>query len=149
MASGFQLGHVGLSVRDVDRSAAFYRTVLGLGEVGGARDGERRYVLLARDGQVLLTLWEQSDRPFAADHAGLHHLSFHVPDAAAVETVAQRARDAGAPIRHGGVVRHRETDTSGGLFFEDPDGIRLEVFTDDVGGEAPAPFGTAPTCGFF
>lgn len=52
----------------------------------------------------------------------------------------------GARIFHGEVVAHREGADSGGVFFADPDGIRLEVFAPDAGA---GPFGSAPTCGFF
>lgn len=148
-ATGLRFGHVGLNVTELDRSAAFYRAVLGLQEVGGARDADRQYVFLAGHGEVLLTLWQQSVRPFAVDGAGLHHLAFHVPTEDAVREIAGRARDCGAPVRYGGVVRHRESGTSGGVFFEDPDGIRVEVYTDEIGPEVRAPHGESPTCGFF
>ena len=35
------------------------------------------------------------------------------------------------------------------LYFTDPDGIRLEVYTPTGADTAPAPTGEAPTCGFF
>ncbi|MDT7621581.1 MAG: lactoylglutathione lyase, partial [Pseudonocardiales bacterium] len=39
---------------------------------------------------------------------------------------------------------------SGGVFFTDPDGIRLEVYTPSgLAGKDAAPVGEAPTCGFF
>lgn len=38
---------------------------------------------------------------------------------------------------------------SGGLFFEDPDGIRLEIFAPRGVAGAPAPHADGPTCGFF
>jgi hypothetical protein len=52
-------------------------------------------------------------------------------------------------IHHGGIVPHAEGRSSGGLFFEDPDGIRLEIFTATGVGDHVAPHGAAPTCGFF
>jgi len=44
-----------------------------------------------------------------------------------VRAAEERLRALGATIHHGGMVAHREGADSGGLFFEDPDGIRLEV----------------------
>jgi hypothetical protein len=44
-------------------------------------------------------------------------------------------------------IQRREGAASGGIFFFDPDGIRLEIFTPT--GADVAPSGTAPTCGFF
>jgi hypothetical protein len=52
-------------------------------------------------------------------------------------------------IYHGGIVPHREGADSGGLFFQDPDGIRLEIFAPAGAGRTPAPHGDGPTCGFF
>ncbi|MFJ5995167.1 hypothetical protein [Streptomyces sp. NPDC092370] len=46
-------------------------------------------------------------------------------------------------------IQRRERAASGGIFFFDPDGIRLEIFTPTGADVAPAPSGTAPTCGFF
>ncbi|MEM7516914.1 MAG: VOC family protein, partial [Planctomycetota bacterium] len=55
----------------------------------------------------------------------------------------------GVSLLHDGVVAHGEGAASGGIFFEDPDGTRLEVFTSaGVEGHAPATAG-APSCGFF
>ena len=66
-----------------------------------------------------------------------------------VRRAERRARDAGAVIHHGGLVAHREGADSGGLFFEDLDGIRLEIFTPEGAEGLPAPHAGAPTCGFF
>ena len=59
------------------------------------------------------------------------------------------ARELGAPVFHDGLVAHREGAASGGLFFADPDGTRLEVFAPSGAQDSPAPSGAEPTCGFF
>ena len=64
-------------------------------------------------------------------------------------TTKQRLKALGAVIHHGGIVPHREGAESGGLFFEDPDGIRLEIYAPSGAGERPAPHADGPTCGFF
>ncbi len=51
--------------------------------------------------------------------------------------------------RHDGVVAHGEGASSGGIFFTDPDGIRLEVYAPRGAEAEPAPTGESPTCGFF
>jgi hypothetical protein len=48
-----------------------------------------------------------------------------------------------------GIVPHREGADSGGIFFEDPDGIRLEIYSPSGAGGQAAPVAEAPTCGFF
>jgi catechol 2,3-dioxygenase-like lactoylglutathione lyase family enzyme len=142
-------GHIGLNVRDLTRSTEFYRHVFGFELMGESSEPGRQFAFLGRDGTLVLTLWPQSDGRAATDRPGLHHLSFKVDSVAEVEAAERRAREAGARIHHGGIVPHAEGRDSGGLFFEDPDGIRLEVFTSSGLAGHAAPHGTAPTCGFF
>ena len=103
---------------------------------------------LRDDDKLILTLWKQSDGTFATDRPGLHHLSFEVDSLEAVKAAEARVRDAGLRLYHDGIVPHGEGASSGGIFFEDPDGIRLEIFTG-AGVHGTAPSGAAPTCGFF
>ena len=142
-------GHVGLNVTDLDRSRAFYQSVFGLDVLIEGKDDERRWVFLARDGQLLLTLWQQSTGSFNTAAPGLHHLSFQVESIDQVHAVEKVVRELGATVFHDGVVAHREGAASGGLFFADPDGTRLEVFAPSGAQDSPAPSGAEPTCGFF
>lgn len=143
-----QTGHVGINVTEVGRSIDFYKEVFGLELFNRSdRDG-RRSALLGRDGRLLLTLWEQSEGRFTGDRPGLHHLSFEAPGVAELEQAEARLRALGATFAYDGVVAHGEGAGSGGLFFEDPDGTRLEIFVSS-GLTAPAPHADAPTCGFF
>jgi lactoylglutathione lyase len=147
--AGFTTGHVGLNVSDLARSTRFYREVFGLDLAGESAAPGREYVFLARDGKLLLTLWPQSGGSAATDRPGLHHLSFQVDSIEQVQAVEARLQALGGVIHHGGIVPHREGADSGGLFFEDPDGIRLEIFAPAGAGERPAPHADGPTCGFF
>lgn len=145
----FQTGHVGLNVSDLDRSRDFYLKIFGFEVFGESADPDRRYAFLGSDGNLLLTLWQQSEGRFATGVPGLHHLSFQVPDIEAVRRAETVIRELGATLHHDGVVPHGEGASSGGVFFEDPDGIRLEIFAPSGAGERPAPTASAPTCGFF
>ncbi|MBO4270475.1 VOC family protein [Microbispora triticiradicis] len=145
----FTTGHVGLNVSDLDRSLAFYRKVFGFEVAGESSDETRPYAFLAQNGTLVLTLWQQSEGTFAAGLPGLHHLSFEMPDIEAVRKAEAVIRETGAKIHHGGIVPHREGGSSGGVFFEDPDGIRLEIYAASGADERPAPRSDAPTCGFF
>ncbi len=144
------LGHVGLNVSDLDRSLDFYSAVLDLEVLATSSDPNRRWAFLGRtDDGVLLTLWQQSTGRFAADRPGLHHLAFQVDDLATVKIVMARLESRGISTRDDGVVAHREGATSGGIFFEDPDGTRIEIFTPSGIENHQAPADGAPSCGFF
>ncbi|MEV0143742.1 MULTISPECIES: VOC family protein [unclassified Nonomuraea] len=144
-----QTGHVGLNVTDLARSTAFYRQVFGFEIMGEQTDGDRRFAFLGRDGTLLVTLWQQSGGVFATDRPGLHHLSFQVPDIEAVRRAEATLRELGVRLFHEGIVPHGEGASSGGVFFADPDGIRLEIYAPTGADTAPAPMKDAPTCGFF
>ncbi|MET9396236.1 VOC family protein [Kitasatospora sp. NPDC002965] len=151
ISSTLQTGHVGLNVTDLDRSTAFYRRLLGLELLKEGTGPEQRFAFLGRDGRPVLTLWQQSAGTFATAAPGLHHLSFQVDSLDEVRAAEALLRELGASFAYDGVVPHGEGAASGGIFFTDPDGIRLEIYTpqgvDGTGAEAPA--GSAPTCGFF
>ncbi|MFD0905316.1 VOC family protein [Actinomadura sediminis] len=144
-----QTGHVGLNVTDLDRSLPFYQRVFGFEVQAEGREDGRRWAFLGRDGRLVLTLWQQSDTAFPTRSAGLHHLSFQVDSIDEVKATERVLRELGAELVHDGVVPHGEGASSGGVFFTDPDGIRLEIYAPTGADTAPAPSGAAPTCGFF
>jgi lactoylglutathione lyase len=145
----FTTGHIGLNVSDLTRARDFYQQAFGFEVLGESSEDGKAFAFLGHGSDIVLTLWRQSTGAFAKDRPGLHHLSFRVDAIEDVRAVEQRVRRLGVRIHHGGIVPHAEGRASGGLFFEDPDGIRLEVFSATGAEDNPAPHGTAPTCGFF
>ena len=142
-------GHVGLSVVDLDRSTAWYQHVFGLDVVGSGGEGERRFAFLGADGTLVLTLWQQATSGYDPSTAGLQHLSFEVASVDEVRAAQQRLHELGASFAYDGVVPHGEGIDSGGIFFHDPDGTRLEIYTTSAAGSGEAPTADGPTCGFF
>ncbi|GHH38436.1 lactoylglutathione lyase [Streptomyces umbrinus] len=147
--TALRIGHTGLNVTDLDRSLAFYRDVLGFTVIVEGKEEDRRYAFLGEDGRPVLTLWQQADHGYAATGAGLHHLALEVDTVEQVRAYETALRAQGVEFAHEGVVAHREGAASGGIFFHDPDGTRLEISTAHGVEGAPAPSGEAPTCGFF
>lgn len=128
MAETEGLNHLGLAVRDLDRTTAFLTGVLGWEEIARDDSYPRNAVT---DGQVRLTLWQ-------VDHAnpvnafdrranvGLHHLALTVPSEADLDRLADTVRDwPGVEIEFmpellgGGPRKH--------MMFAEPGGIRLEL----------------------
>ncbi|GAY13182.1 VOC family protein [Pseudonocardia sp. N23] len=147
--AALKTGHVGVNVTDLTRSVAFYQQVFGFEVLDGKLTGDRPFVFLGIDGELVVTLWQQSTGEFAGDRPGLHHLAFLVDDVDAVNAAEERVRAAGAHFFHDGVVAHAEGASSGGIFFADPDGVRLEIYAGSGVDGAPVPVSDGPTCGSF
>ncbi|MEW1749485.1 VOC family protein [Streptomyces angustmyceticus] len=142
-------GHTGLNVTDLDRSLGFYAEVLGFDVLGEGDENGRRFAFLGQEGELMLTLWQQADGGYAPHLAGLHHLAWQAGTIDEVKAFEARLRERDVDFAYEGVVAHGEGAASGGIFFHDPDGTRLEISVPTGALGAPAPAAAAPTCGFF
>jgi catechol-2,3-dioxygenase len=120
-----RLNHAVLYVRDVDRSVAFYRDVLGF-EVVMAMPG--RAAFLRADGSTndhdlgLFAVGEQAQASGAGrGRVGLYHLAWEVETLADLETLAGKLSAADALV---GASDHSTTKS---LYGHDPDGLEFEV----------------------
>ncbi|ALO08471.1 Lactoylglutathione lyase [Streptomyces venezuelae] len=143
--------HVGLNVTDLTRSLAFYGDVLGFDVLGEGKEeaSGSSYAFLGQDGRLVLTLWQQSEGVYDSGRPGLHHLAFEAESIEHVRAAEAALTARGTSFAYEGVVAHREGAASGGIFFHDPDGTRLEISVPKGAESAEAPSPTAPTCGFF
>jgi lactoylglutathione lyase len=148
MNATMQMGHVGLNVSDLGRSKKFYQDLLGFEVKLESEEHGKKFILLGRGPAILLTLWEQAKGKYAAAQAGLHHLSFMVGDMEDVRRAESRLKAQGVEFHYAGVVAHAPGAPSGGIYFRDPDGIRLEIFAPTGAAGMPAPESGA-SCGFF
>jgi catechol-2,3-dioxygenase len=120
-----RLNHAVLFVRDVDRSAAFYREVLGF-RVKVEMPG--RAVFLQAEGSTndhdlgLFAVGEGAG-PSGAGRStvGLYHLAWEVDTLAELARVRTALADAGALV---GASDHATTKA---LYAHDPDGLEFEV----------------------
>jgi catechol 2,3-dioxygenase-like lactoylglutathione lyase family enzyme len=126
--------HLGLTVRDVDASAAWYQRVLGF-ELAGrfeAPDGARRKVFLRHGGfGVRLGLTQHRDArsgTFDETHIGLDHLAFVVGDREELDAWAQRLAEGGIPSS--AIAAANTIPGAFVLVFRDPDNIQLELVAD-------------------
>ena len=127
------LGHVDLVCRDVERSIAFYRAVLGLGEpaiFAGERGEPIHYLRFPAHGSGSLGLRQALvEQEFELYAPGLHHLALAVESRAGVDTVHAAAVSAGVEVLHAPRVWPQYADDYYATFFLDPDGFRIEVAT--------------------
>jgi catechol 2,3-dioxygenase-like lactoylglutathione lyase family enzyme len=119
-----RLNHAVLYVRDVERSVAFYRDVLGFRPVMGMPGA----AFLQAPGSTNdhdLGLFEigASARPSPAGRGavGLYHLAWEV------DTLAELARTRDALTAAGALVGSSDHGTTKSLYAHDPDGLEFEV----------------------
>ena len=123
--------HLGLTVRDVEASAAWYEQVLGFRHVDHyeSPDGARRKVFLRHDGlSVRLGLTQHhgsSQKVFDETTVGLDHLAFTVGDRRELEW--WQARLADAAVTHSSITPANTIPGAFVLVFHDPDNIQLEL----------------------
>lgn len=119
------IGHVVLKVRDLDRSLAFYRDLLGFRVVS---EMSNVMIFLTATGEnhhdlALLRVGQQAPSPVPAS-VGLYHLAIRLADLDAVRAAHALLRDRGL-LR--GAVDH---GVSRSLYTADPDGNEIELYCD-------------------
>jgi len=106
------IGHMGLHVKDIDRSAAFFEQVLGLRVT--ERAGSRAYLTSGGRHHDLILIQSK--------HRGYDHVGLEVADGAALEAAEQALRWAGARVvgyeEEPGIDRALRVVISGGHVFK-------------------------------
>lgn len=121
------INHLGLSVRNLDQTLAFFTDCLGWQESGRDDSYPRSAV---SDGNVRLTLW-QVDHELAVNefhfrqNVGLHHVAFAVASEAELNAVAEKVSS------YPGVELEFMPELVGTgprkhMIFNEPGGIRIE-----------------------
>ncbi len=122
-----ELGHVSLFVKDLDASVRFYRDVLGLNDVGRAKNGKIAFFSAGAHHHDLSLEAARADGPERPRGApGLYHVAFQIGTARAALDEARRWVEA-----HGftpfGEMNARE---SASFSIRDPDGHEIELYVD-------------------
>jgi catechol-2,3-dioxygenase len=119
-----RLNHAVLFVRDVDRAAEFYRTVVGFEEMErpiGMRAAFMRSPIGGNHHDLgLFEVGPEAPRP-PRGSVGLYHLAWEVPT---IEDLAAAARELSAAGAMSGASDH---GVSKSLYGRDPDGNEFEV----------------------
>lgn len=128
-----RIGHVHLTVSNLDRSLAFYRDVLGF-------DVTARYgpdaVFLSAGGyhhHIGLNTWAGRGAPRPpAGTTGLYHFAILLPDRPALAAVVRRVLDHGIELE--GASDHGVSEA---IYLRDPDGNGIELYRDRPESEWP------------
>lgn len=124
-----KVGHVVLKVRDLERSAAFYRDVIGLEEVArGQFTAKMVFFSATGENHHDLALAEVGpDAPGApANAVGLYHIALKIGDS------LDELRAARTHLEARGVTQLRLMDhrVSQSIYLNDPDGHGIELYVD-------------------
>lgn len=127
MAEFPSLGHVAVTVTDIDRGREWYSKLFGSQPVLDEDAGTFYHVVWALGGGSLFGIHthpHENDQPgFSEFRTGLDHIAFAVSSRSELETWEQRLDGIGIP--HGGIV---DAPYGSGLSFRDPDDLPLEFF---------------------
>jgi catechol 2,3-dioxygenase len=122
-----RIGHVVIKVRNLERSAKFYREVMGL-QLMKMEPGMGFFASDGRDHHEIAAMEVGPDAPVPAPRAiGLSHIAFRLRDEAHLRAAYAdlKAHD----VRIITAVNHGVTKS---VYFEDPDGNQLEVYCDGM-----------------
>jgi len=128
-----RIGHVHLTVSDLDRALAFYRDVLGF-EVTTTYG--RDAVFLSAGGyhhHIGLNTWAGRGAPGPPPGTtGLYHFAILYPDRAALAAAVRRVLERGVPLE--GASDHGVSEA---VYLRDPDGNGVELYRDRPEAEWP------------
>ncbi|HEY9199392.1 MAG TPA: VOC family protein [Gammaproteobacteria bacterium] len=125
-----ELGHVVFYVRELERSVAFYRDVVGLDVKGRIFNGRAALLSGGRTHHELLLIQVgDAPGPLAGRRIGLYHVGWKIGDSPADLRVAENRC-----VQAGHALDGRADHTvSQSLYLRDPDGNEVELFVDDPG----------------
>jgi catechol 2,3-dioxygenase len=123
-----RIAHVVVKVRDLERSRKFYTEVLGMQVMKYVP--EIRAVFLSFNGRdhhevALFEIGPQAEGP-KMNQVGLLHFAFRMRNEEDLRAAYQEFKEKGVPVSF--TVNH---GVSKSIYFRDPDGNELEVYSDN------------------
>ncbi|HZA90573.1 MAG TPA: VOC family protein [Solirubrobacterales bacterium] len=117
------IGHVSLTVADLDRSREFYERVIGLRTLDQA--GDRLFLGADDDASVVELVGDPEAPPRRRGTTGLFHLAILLPSRAELASGLRRVVEAGWPLA--GASDHLVSEA---LYLGDPEGNGIEIYRD-------------------
>ena len=144
-----KVGHVGINVNNMEVSKKFYIELFEFEVIFEETKEDRKYIFLGHNDEIVITLWEQSDKEFVKDTAGLHHLAFIVDSVEELIIFEKKLELLKVEKIYENIVSHAEGAESGGIYFFGPDGVRLEVCVASGIDRCNPDVKEDSSCGFF
>jgi catechol-2,3-dioxygenase len=121
-----RLGHVLLRVADIERSKAFYSKTLGFEVVEEDPEHGGVFMSLGEHGHTL-DLFQvehpETAQPLSPNRVGVHHIAFMVDSEKALKDAYFSLQEQGIEV-----VRAVDHVSQKSVYFNDPDGNRLEIY---------------------
>ena len=121
-----KLGHILLRVADIERSKAFYGQILGFEIVEEDPEHGGVFMSLGTDGHTIDLMPAddpESDQRPLANRVGVHHFAFQVQSPEALKDAYFTLEDYGIEV-----LRAVDHVSQQSIYFNDPDGNRLEIY---------------------
>ena len=125
------VGHVNLTVADLERSVSFYRDLLGLRVT--QRDEQSAFLACGEyHHHVALNRWDPAAAAPSPHSTGLHHFAMRLPTTTALAEVVARLLRGGQELL--GATDH---GVNLAVYLRDPDGNGVELMVDRPSAEWP------------
>ncbi len=123
-----KIGHVGLYCRDLDAMVRFYTEVLGF----GISDTNEKGMVFLRFGtdhhSFVLARMDAGERSRAPGPTPIQQIALEVEDLETLKRIRKHLVAAGAKVL--GPIKHEGPGSDYTFDFEDPEGNRLQFFSD-------------------
>ena len=121
------LGHVVFYVKDLGRSLAFYRDLLGFKEIGRIFDGAAAALTSGRTHHELLLIEVgEAPAPPSGRRLGLYHIGIKIGESLEELRAAKKELEQ-AGVHISGMSDHTVSQS---LYLRDPDGNEVELYVD-------------------
>ena len=124
------LGHLGINVRDLQRSRSYYDALMPLLGFEAYMEGPDQFAYRRQEnepGTYLFFYPAVENSTYSRHGIGLQHLAFVVPSRAAVHAVYTKVKELGSTVIHPPQEFPQYHPGYYAMFWQEPDGFMLEA----------------------